>query len=99
MKMLLSILLFFMVAACASVDLINLPSNGNVDLITPPRTEVSEPDPDSQVEDPVPSENLHLDNFGPAPELDNQVWLNTEGTLRLEELRGQVVLLEMWTFG
>ncbi len=40
-----------------------------------------------------------LPDLGPAPELTNQVWLNTEGPLRLADLRGSVVLLDMWTFG
>ena len=40
-----------------------------------------------------------LPDLGPAPELTNQVWLNTTGPLRLEDLRGKVVLLDMWTFG
>ena len=40
-----------------------------------------------------------LPNLGPAPELQNEVWLNVDGPLRLAELRSQVVLLDMWTFG
>jgi len=40
-----------------------------------------------------------LEDFGPAPELTNETWLNTAQPLRLENLRGKVVLLEMWTFG
>jgi ABC-type uncharacterized transport system auxiliary subunit len=40
-----------------------------------------------------------LANLGVAPELNNQVWLNSEKALRLADLRGKVVLLEMWTFG
>ncbi len=40
-----------------------------------------------------------LPDLGPAPELQNDVFLNTAGPLRLAELRGQVVLLDMWTFG
>lgn len=40
-----------------------------------------------------------LPNLGPAPEVDNEVWLNTDQPLSLAKLRGQVVLLEMWTFG
>lgn len=40
-----------------------------------------------------------LEDLGPAPELHNETWLNTEQPLHLEELRGKVVLLEMWTFG
>jgi len=35
----------------------------------------------------------------PAPELHEGIWLNTDVPLKLEALRGQVVLLEMWTFG
>lgn len=41
----------------------------------------------------------NLEDLGPAPELTNEVWLNTDQALRLADLRGQVVLLEMWTFG
>lgn len=37
-------------------------------------------------------------DLGPAPELTNTVWLNTDHPLRLKDLRGKVVLLEMWTF-
>jgi hypothetical protein len=44
--------------------------------------------------DPTP-----LPNLGPAPNLTNDVWLNTDKPLPLSELRGKVVLLEMWTFG
>ena len=40
-----------------------------------------------------------LANLGAAPELTNQVWLNSDEVLRLADLRGKVVLLEMWTFG
>ena len=40
-----------------------------------------------------------LPDLGPAPELTNESWLNAEGPLRLADLGGKVVLLEMWTFG
>ncbi|MBI3738542.1 MAG: redoxin domain-containing protein [Chloroflexi bacterium] len=39
-----------------------------------------------------------LPDLGPAPELTNSVWLNTDKPLRLADLRGKVVGLEMWTF-
>ncbi|NUM43816.1 MAG: redoxin domain-containing protein [Anaerolineales bacterium] len=42
---------------------------------------------------------VNLPNLGPAPELQNDIWLNTEEPLRLANLRGKVVLLDMWTFG
>ena len=40
-----------------------------------------------------------LPNLGSAPELTNEVWLNSDRPLRLTDLRGQVVLIDMWTFG
>ena len=48
--------------------------------------------PDKQV-------TVRLDDLGPAPELNNETWLNTDQPLRLADLRGKVVLLDMWTFG
>ena len=40
-----------------------------------------------------------LPDLGPAPELTNETWLNVDAPLRLADLRGKVILLEMWTFG
>ena len=40
-----------------------------------------------------------LPDLGLAPELTNDIWLNADAPLRLADLRGKVVLLEMWTFG
>jgi hypothetical protein len=40
-----------------------------------------------------------LPDLGPAPELTNEVWLNVDAPLRLANLRGNVVAIEMWTFG
>jgi thiol-disulfide isomerase/thioredoxin len=39
-----------------------------------------------------------LDKRQPAPDFDNEVWINTE-KLKLADLRGKVVLVEFWTFG
>jgi thiol-disulfide isomerase/thioredoxin len=44
------------------------------------------------------SKNLYPD-MGDAPEITNEVWINSETPLTLGELRGKVVLLEFWTFG
>lgn len=40
-----------------------------------------------------------LPDLGPAPELTNDIWLNVDSPLRLADLRGKVVIVEMWTFG
>jgi thiol-disulfide isomerase/thioredoxin len=40
-----------------------------------------------------------LPDLGPAPELANEIWLNVDAPLRLADLRGKVVIVEMWTFG
>jgi hypothetical protein len=51
---------------------------------------------------PLPTEapfRASLDDLGAAPELKNEIWLNTETPLRLADLQGKVVLVDMWTFG
>ena len=40
-----------------------------------------------------------LPDLGSAPELTNDTWLNVAAPLRLADLRGKVVLIDMWTFG
>ena len=40
-----------------------------------------------------------LPDFGPAPEILNEVWINTDMPLTLASQRGKVVLVEFWTFG
>lgn len=46
--------------------------------------------------EPVPVE---LPNLGSAPEITNEVWINTNEPVTLASSRGKVVLLEFWTFG
>jgi hypothetical protein len=46
-----------------------------------------------------PFQQSKFPDLGKAPELTNEIWINTSDNLRLEDLKGQVVLLEMWTFG
>ena len=48
---------------------------------------------------PAVSDRADLADLGKAPELKNEFWLNTEQSLRLADLGGKVVLLDMWTFG
>ena len=67
--------------------------------VSPTRVEETELSTATQAP-PTPSTvRASLDDLGPAPELTNQVWINVDRPLRLAELRGSVVLLEMWTFG
>ena len=65
-----------------------------------PAAVVEEPDGDTAT-GPTPEQKALLASLpdrGQAPELENEVWLNS-APLRLAELRGKVVLLDMWTFG
>jgi len=48
---------------------------------------------------PDMSQPASLPDLGPAPELTNDTWLNVDSPLRLANLRGKVVIVEMWTFG
>lgn len=63
----------------------------------------SEPIPTNQIpleqEPTMEVKQVALQNLGPAPELQNEIWLNTDHALRLADLRGSVVLIDMWTFG
>jgi len=88
MKLSVCVFLFVFLSACASADLNESPQNVRQDQDTA-----------KQTESPSSFDDLHLENHGLAPELTNQVWLNTDHPLRLADLRGKVVLLDMWTFG
>ncbi|MBI5951923.1 MAG: hypothetical protein HY865_09720 [Chloroflexi bacterium] len=47
----------------------------------------------------IPTSASSLPDLGPAPELTNETWLNVDTPLRLTDLRGKVVAIDMWTFG
>ena len=47
----------------------------------------------------IPQFAVSLPDLGTAPELSNDIWLNVDSPLRLADLRGKVIALEMWTFG
>ena len=47
----------------------------------------------------IPTSTSSLPDLGPAPELTNEIWLNVDAPLRLADLRGKVVAIDMWTFG
>jgi hypothetical protein len=80
----------FFITACAG-----LPGNDQMDQAS----SSSELDNRQPTDEAAHSVRVKLENLGPAPELTNEVWLNTDQPLRLADLRGKVVLLDMWTFG
>ena len=51
------------------------------------------------IETEQPQINASLPDLGAAPELTNDTWLNVDAPLRLADLRGKVVIIDMWTFG
>ena len=53
----------------------------------------------TQTDEPAMPKLASLPDLGPAPELTNDSWLNVDAPLRLADLRGKVVLIDMWTFG
>jgi hypothetical protein len=53
----------------------------------------------TQTDDPAMPKPASLPDLGPAPELTNTTWLNVDSPLRLADLRGKVVIIDMWTFG
>ena len=50
-------------------------------------------------DEPAMPKAASLPDLGVAPELTNDTWLNVDSPLRLANLRGKVVLIDMWTFG
>lgn len=56
------------------------------------------PEPSTAADTPTVSPAVRLDDAGPAPEIANDTWINSD-PLTLESQRGKVVLLEFWTFG
>ena len=56
-----------------------------------------EPNPKPGTDAPQPA--AAYPNLGSAPELAGDTWLNVAAPLRLSDLRGKVILLDMWTFG
>jgi len=93
-RLILTTMTLLFLAACASVS-----------KRAPVETKQVAPDPTGapaaapNTQRPTQPARADLPDLGPAPELGNQVWLNTPGPLRLSDLRGRVILLDMWTFG
>ena len=94
---------FGLVACAASGE----PAAGTSRPASSPTSTPDEPvdSPSAAGEEPTvpptvtPSPALSLPDLGLAPDITNEVWLNTDQPLNLDALRGRVVLVEFWTFG
>ena len=96
--------------ACQSLPLSEAPSSEPVKIASvdetfggvpahPWLTPLPSPTPTTRPPTPTSAPLAPTTNYGPAPEIDTQVWLNTDMPLRLADLRGKVVLIEFWTYG
>src|SRR5690349_5173715 len=63
-----------------------------------PASSASDSQPQTPAGDTSMLNHASLPDLGPAPELQNTIWLNTDSPLRLADLHGKVVIVEMWTF-
>jgi hypothetical protein len=69
------------------------------ELVAPPTVAREEPTVPPALPTATESPALVVPDLGPAPDITNEVWLNTDQPLNLAALRGRVVLVEFWTFG
>lgn len=95
-----SLLPFLLLAGCV----IRPPQIPNLEQLPPEQAELVQVE--AAAKGLTPDQLLllaQLPSKGIAPELSNEVWLNTEGygggPLQLADLRGKVVIVEFWTYG
>jgi hypothetical protein len=87
-------------AGCSSAGGLEPTEDVNKQVLTVnPSTQENLAQTTPQQATPESQEALSLNSSGLAPELTNEVWINSVEPLRLADLRGKVILLEMWTFG
>jgi hypothetical protein len=93
------VILLLLLTGCAIANPVKIT---NHDLVEPSPTAAAEsnrvPLETKVTPTIIPGQSSKLPHLGQAPELENTVWLNSE-PLHLADLRGKVVLLDMWTFG
>jgi hypothetical protein len=101
MKYWLLLVLLVITTGCSAVE-----GKAGIDELQSGGTNTPEPTPvdikstsSPAVTNSVQSQLSSLPDLGEAPELTNTVWLNSDKPLRLADLRGKVVLVDMWTFG
>ena len=96
-------LISLLLVSCSNTGTVEVQQSAATPAISQESTveQVEVGNPASEIQGASPPEPIRadLDDLGPAPELTNDVWLNVDQPLRLADLRGKVVLLEMWTYG
>lgn len=103
MRFTLFLLIFLCLTGCSSIN--TAPGGPTKPAASPVHRTQTNPAPQmtptpENPPAPLPSGKFSkLPNLGAAPELTNEIWLNTDQPLRLKDLRGKVVLIDMWTFG
>ena len=100
MRRILLVVLFMTMAGCSvgGGARNEAQSDSQIPIVNPPEEEPTG-EAAASIETPEARAAPALSNLGAAPELTNEVWINSDEALRLVDLRGKVVLLEMWTFG
>jgi hypothetical protein len=97
-RKLLMILLIFFMAACTSAPEPKSTTDSTAQATAPTPPPLTEPASSSSPTTETATFSAYPDQ-GTAPEIAGEVWLNTDAPLRLADLRGKVVLIDMWTFG
>jgi thiol-disulfide isomerase/thioredoxin len=97
MRYLLIILLIFILTACMANPAIQATTTSTSPALTA-SSQLSTEIPASPSLTPKTAIASAYPDLGPAPEIAGKVWLNTDAPLRLADLRGKVILIEMWTF-
>ena len=97
------LILLLILAACTTASEPEAEATGVeilVDTTVVPPTREDPPATETAVSPPAEEAiMLDLPDLGPAPEIVNQTWLNTDEPVTIASQRGKVILLEFWTFG
>lgn len=96
LKIFSALLLISITAACSIGSFGYVPVDGEKNPETSLETETASENGNPESFSPV---EANLQVYGVAPDFHGSTWLNTKQAINMADLRGKVVLLEMWTFG